>query len=188
MIQTGWVFFDLFFIILSCVYYWYPLFLKNNMMTNITIRERKIGEVSRQISFWGLAWLLMWYFQLSIVISAFLSAYVMFLSSYICYYLAKHKFKKQSIKTSFDYNGYVRYLLVAGGFWIISNLFYYVIYSNNSYRLSLLDYMNYSLLPWLTVVHELYPSKYLMRSRKVSRLLLLASAIDVALMWIFNFK
>ena len=73
--------------------------------------------------------------------------------------------------------------------WLVSILLYAAIISKTDWRqLSWLDYMNYSLLPWLTIVHELYPSKYLMRSRKVSWLLLLASLVDVALWCTLNFK
>ena len=73
--------------------------------------------------------------------------------------------------------------------WLVSILLYAAIISKTDWRqLSWLDYMNYSLLPWLTIVHELYPSKYLMSSRKVSWLLLLASLVDVALWCTLNFK
>ena len=188
LITMGWGFAILVFMILSGIYYWYPSYSKDSKK-NLTATAEKIGELSRQISFWALALFLKWHFQLGLVTCAFLTVYMMFLSSYICYFIAKNRHNELSVVAKYDYNGYVRYILVAGVFWLVSILLYAAIISKTDWRqLSWLDYMNYSLLPWLTIVHELYPSKYLMRSRKVSWLLLLASLVDVALWCILNFK
>lgn len=179
------------FLLLTCRVAIWPSMFNKNVKTSMMekIQDKRSFFIILSLTF--LSCYLRWTIKTGVLISFFVSAYLLFLCHHICYWLAKWKMRRegQELELVLDTNGYVKCFLVGGGIWLISSLAYVIYIRCIGYsRLSLLDYMNYSLLPWLTVVHELYPSKYLLRSRKVSRLLLLASAVDVVLMWMFNFK
>lgn len=179
------------FLLVTCKIAIWPSMFDKNVTGSIAdrIQEKRGFFIILSLTF--LSGYLKWALKTGALISFFISAYILFLCTYICYLLANWKMKNEGkeLKKVLDSSGYLRWFLAGCSLWLITALLYAIYIKHVGFeRLSLSDFMNYSLLPWLTVAHELYPSKYLMRSRKVSYLLLLASTVDIVLLWVFYFR
>ena len=167
--------------LLSCRYSIWP-----SIFDKTEIKQWEIGKgLLRNLDKFSMTVLycfLHWKLKIGDFLSFYLSGYALVLVTHICYWFAERKIRQENLKMDLNYDvpGYIKYILVAGGIWTLSVLLYVIV--NNRYECFNLDVSviaKYSLIPWYALVHGLYPSSKLRRSKTMSILLWVAMIVDI---------
>lgn len=174
--------------LLSCKYSIWPSIFDKSEIGQWEIGKGLLRNLDK-FSLTALYCFLHWKLKIGDFLSFYLSGYVLVLVTHLCYRFAERKIKQEGLKVDlvYDVSGYIKYILVSGGIWALSVLIYVIVnnwYGFLSWEVSV--FATYSLLPWYALVHELYPSNKLQRSKTMSRILWVATIVDIIFPFCMN--